>query len=73
MSSANLDGLPDPVVQWIRAMVAQLKQQHAESGDASSPLERMKRAAGGWNDDPIGLDEYLEEVRRGRGRDAQYT
>jgi len=69
MSSINLDGLPEPVVQSLQAMVAHLKLQYGKDQNGLAPLERMKRAAGGWNDDPEGLDAYLEEVRRGRGCD----
>lgn len=69
MSSINLDGLPEPVVQSIQAMVAHLKEQYSTATETLSPLERMKRAAGGWSDDPVGLDEYLEEVRRSRSLD----
>lgn len=71
MSTIDLDGLPEPVIQSLKAMVACLKQEYAKSSDALDPLERMKRAAGGWNDDSDGLEEYLEEVRRSRGHDRQ--
>jgi hypothetical protein len=30
------------------------------------PLEALKRAAGGWSDDPEGLDRYLEWNRQQR-------
>jgi hypothetical protein len=36
-----------------------------ESG-AENPLEALKRAAGGWSDDPEGLDRFLEWNRQQR-------
>ena len=35
--------------------------------DAQAEFEAFKRAAGGWeNDDPEGLEQYLEQTRRQR-------
>jgi hypothetical protein len=31
---------------------------------ALSPQEALRRASGGWDDDPEGLDRWLEETRR---------
>jgi hypothetical protein len=33
---------------------------------AEGPLEALKRAAGGWSDDPEGLDRFLEWNRQQR-------
>ncbi len=33
---------------------------------SESPLEALKRAAGGWSDDPEGLDRFLEWNRQQR-------
>jgi len=34
------------------------------------PGEGIRSSAGGWSDDPEGLDRFLEEVRRDRDADA---
>jgi hypothetical protein len=41
---------------------------------AAEALEALKRAAGGWADDPDGLDRYLEwnrQQRKGNRREFQ--
>ena len=34
-----------------------------------SPEEAIRRSAGGWSDDPKGVDEFVEEMRRWRDMD----
>jgi hypothetical protein len=57
----------------IRGKVIELEQDPGlREGDpvevrlqlALPPGEALRRAAGGWNDDPEGLDRWLEETRR---------
>jgi hypothetical protein len=54
-------GLPDgqPVQVTVKPV--------AQPGNAAeNPLDALKRAAGGWSDDPEGLERYLEWNRRQR-------
>jgi hypothetical protein len=66
MTQLNADGLPQPVVHSLELMIQSLKDQFAGSPGNPTSLERMKRAAGGWSDDPQGLDEYLRQTRENR-------
>lgn len=53
-------GLPDgqPVSVTVEPIVPK---------DSQAAFEALKRAAGGWeNDDPEGLEQYLEQTRRQR-------
>ena len=52
-------GLPDG--QRVTVMVEPVPQHEIL---AESPLEALKRAAGGWSDDPEGLDRFLEWNRQ---------
>jgi hypothetical protein len=52
-------GLPDGQHVTVRL-------QPAGDADAIAPGEGIKRAAGAWNDDPEGLDAYLEWNRQQR-------
>ena len=41
--------------------------QPVQAKDSQAIFEAFKRAAGGWaNDDPEGLEQYLEQTRRQR-------
>jgi hypothetical protein len=53
--------LPDG--QQVNVTVAPVAQRDCATED---PLDALKRAAGGWSDDPAGLDRYLEWNRRQR-------
>lgn len=39
---------------------------HAREGKRLPPGEGIRRSAGGWGDDPEGLDQFLEWNRRQR-------
>jgi hypothetical protein len=54
-------GLPDG--QPVTVMVEPVPQPETL---AESPLEALKRAAGGWSDDPEGVDQFLEWNRQQR-------
>jgi hypothetical protein len=54
-------GLPDG--QEVRVTVEPVSPPGTAVED---PLDALKRAAGGWSDDPDGLDRYLEWNRRQR-------
>jgi hypothetical protein len=38
---------------------------------SKEPGEGLRRAFGRWSDDPVGLDTYIEQVRRDRKQDRQ--
>ncbi len=54
-------GLPEG--QEVKVTVEPLAR---EESAPSGALEALKRAAGGWCDDPEGLEQYLEWNRRRR-------
>jgi hypothetical protein len=43
--------------------------QRIETSQRLPPGEGIRRSAGAWADDPQGLEEYLEQVRRDREQD----
>lgn len=55
-------GLPDGQEVTVNIQPVTQKEQLA-------PGEGLRRAAGSWADDPEGLDEWLEEMRRSRQLD----
>jgi hypothetical protein len=65
MNVINVDGLPEPVVRSLEALVHSFKQEvatTAESSEATS-LESLKRAAGSWADaDEIEFKRWLQET-----------
>ena len=54
-------GLPEG--QQVTVMLEPAPRQPAVG---ETPLEALKRAAGGWSDDPEGLDRFLEWNRQQR-------
>jgi hypothetical protein len=44
-------------------------QPRVETGPRLPPGEGIRRSAGTWADDPEGLDEYLDQLRRDREQD----
>jgi hypothetical protein len=56
-------GLPDG--QSVTVTV----QPSAENQRRLPPGEGIRRSAGGWDDDPEGLDEYLKLLRQQRDQD----
>jgi hypothetical protein len=54
-------GLPDG--QTVAVTVHPLHDKRLPS------CEGIRRAAGAWADDPSGLDDYLEQLRRDRDQD----
>jgi len=56
-------GLPDG--QSVTVTV----QPSAENQQRLPPGEGIRRSAGGWGDDPEGVDEFLREVRKMRDQD----
>jgi hypothetical protein len=43
-----------------------LEPAPSQSAAGESPLEALKRAAGGWSDDPEGLERFLQWNRQQR-------
>ncbi len=54
-------GLPDG-----QQVTVTLEPAPSQPAERESALESLKRAAGGWSDDPEGLDQFLEWNRQQR-------
>ena len=52
-------GLPD-------GQVVTVSMSPATSPTSAEAFEALQRAAGGWSDDPEGVDRFVEEVRQSR-------
>jgi hypothetical protein len=66
MGTINVDGLPQPVVDWLTAMVIDLKGQYAQS-ERLPPGEGLRRAAGAWADaDEAEFNQWREETYKQR-------
>ena len=72
MSTINVDGIPQPVVRALEAMVQSLRSQLASTSEVLPPGEGLRRSAGGWADADEGeFNQWLEETYRLRKLDRR--
>jgi hypothetical protein len=54
----------DPAEQDAIAALILEELAEAETEQRLPPGEGIRRSAGGWDDDPEGLDDYLRQIRK---------
>ena len=66
MKTINVDGLPDPVVQSLEAVVQSFRAQLSTTPEQTAAGQFLKQAAGSWSGADNELDQWLDEMQQGQ-------